>query len=70
MPAPDGLLEGATTVAGAADAEPVTLGTVRTSAGPVVIARVFGAQPGAAVALRVRDGVLEARRPRASKAAT
>jgi uncharacterized OB-fold protein len=59
-PAPEGRLEEATTVAGGADGEPVTLGTVRTCAGPVVIARVIGARPGATVALRVRDGALEA----------
>src|SRR3954468_3888580 len=67
-PAAEGLLEEATTAAGP-DGEPVTLGTVRTAAGPVVIARVIGARPGGEVALRMREGALEARRPRRTKAA-
>ena len=37
-----------------------SLGTVRTDAGPMVIARVAGARPGAAVTLRVVDGAVEA----------
>jgi hypothetical protein len=49
-PAPGGTLEEATG----------SLGTVRTDAGPMVVARVAGAQPGAAVTLRVVDGALEA----------
>lgn len=57
-PAPGGTLEDATESAGPDG--PVTLGTVRTSAGPVVIARVVGARPGAEVTLRVRDGAVEA----------
>ena len=67
-PAAGGTLESATTAAGP-DGDAVTLGTVRTSAGPVVIARVIGARPGAEVALRVRESALEARRPRRAKAA-
>jgi uncharacterized OB-fold protein len=55
VPAPTGVLEEI------ADAQPATLGTVRTAAGPVVVARVVGARPGAEVALRVSDGALEAR---------
>jgi len=39
---------------------PVTLGTVRTDAGPMVVARVADARPGAAVTLRVVDGAVEA----------
>jgi uncharacterized OB-fold protein len=58
VPAPEGILEEL------AEAQPATLGTVRTAAGPVVVARVVGAKPGATVALRVRDGALEARKPR------
>ena len=49
-PAPGGTLEEVTG----------SLGTVRTDAGPMVVARVWGAQPGAAVTLRVVDGALEA----------
>ena len=49
-PAPGGTLEEATG----------SLGTVRTDAGPMVVARVAGARPGAAVTLRVVDGALEA----------
>ena len=67
-PAARGTLESATTAAGP-DGDGVTLGTVRTSAGPVVVARVIGARPGGEVALRLRDGALEARRPRRAKAA-
>ena len=37
------------------------LGTVRTDAGPMVVARVEGASPGERVALRVDDGALTAR---------
>jgi hypothetical protein len=37
-----------------------SLGTVRTDAGPMVIARVVGARPGATVTLRVVDGAVEA----------
>ena len=43
-------------------ADPVVLGTVRTDAGPMVVARVEGASPGERVALRVDDGALTARR--------
>jgi hypothetical protein len=68
QPAPDGVLEEATPTA-TPEGEPVTLGTVRTAAGPVVVARVVGARPGAVVALRMRDGALEARRPRRKAAA-
>jgi len=42
-------------------ADPIVLGTVRTDAGPVVVARVEGASPGERVALRVDDGALTAR---------
>ena len=49
-PAAGGMLEEATG----------SLGTVRTDAGPMVVARVAGARPGAAVTLRVVDGALEA----------
>jgi hypothetical protein len=55
VPATDGILEEAT------DAPHATLGTVRTSAGPVVVARILGVRAGDRVALRVRDGALEAR---------
>jgi hypothetical protein len=68
-PAPTGTLEAATTAAAGPEGAPVTLGTVRSDEGPVVIARVHGARPGDAVALRLRDGALEARRPRRTKAA-
>jgi uncharacterized OB-fold protein len=51
-----GVLEEAT-AAGA-----VVLGTVRTDAGPMVVARVDAASPGERVALRVDDGALTARR--------
>jgi uncharacterized OB-fold protein len=43
-------------------AETVVLGTVRTDAGPMVVARVDGASPGERVALQVDDGALTARR--------
>lgn len=49
-PAPSGTLEEATG----------SLGTVRADAGPMVVARVAGARPGAAVTLRVVDGAVEA----------
>jgi hypothetical protein len=49
-------------------AQPATLGTVRTSAGPMVVARVVGVRAGARVALRVREGALEARRLRTRSA--
>ena len=49
-PAPGGTLEEVTG----------SLGTVRTDAGPMVVARVAGARPGAAVTLRVVDGAVEA----------
>ncbi|UGS33861.1 hypothetical protein DSM104329_00226 [Capillimicrobium parvum] len=68
-PAAGGTLESATTAAGGPDGEAVTLGTVRTNAGPVVVARVIGARPGSEVALRLRDGALEAWRPRRARAA-
>jgi hypothetical protein len=55
--APGGVLEEV------AVAEPATLGTVRTDAGPVVVARVDGCAPGERVALEVCDGALTARRP-------
>ncbi len=42
-------------------ADPIVLGTVRTDAGPMVVARVDGASPGERVALRVDDGALTAR---------
>ena len=42
-------------------AGPIVLGTVRTDAGPMVVARVEGASPGERVALRVDDGALTAR---------
>jgi uncharacterized OB-fold protein len=57
-PAPGGTLEETTESAGPDG--PVTLGTVRTGAGPMVVARVVGARPGAEVNLRVREGALEA----------
>ena len=57
VPAPDGVLEEL------AVAQPATLGTVRTAAGPVVVARVLGARPGERVRLQVRDGALEAAKP-------
>jgi hypothetical protein len=57
VPAAEGILEEVT------EAQPATLGTVRTSAGPMVVARVVDVGAGAPVALRVRDGALEARRP-------
>jgi len=57
-PAPGGTLEQATESAGPDG--PVTLGTVRTDAGPMVVARVADARPGAAVTLRVVDGAVEA----------
>ena len=43
-------------------ADTIVLGTVRTDAGPIVVARVEGASPGERVALRVDDGALTARR--------
>jgi uncharacterized OB-fold protein len=43
-------------------ADAVVLGTVRTDAGPTVVARVEGASRGARVALRVEDGALTAHR--------
>ena len=42
-------------------ADPVVLGTVRTDAGPIVVARIEGALPGERVALQVEDGALTAR---------
>ena len=49
-PAPAGTLEQATG----------SLGTVRTDAGPMVVARVVGARPGRSRDVAGRDGALEA----------
>jgi uncharacterized OB-fold protein len=54
VPAGEGTLEEIT------EAQPATLGTVRTAAGPIVVARVICARAGARVTLRVRDGAVEA----------
>jgi hypothetical protein len=43
-------------------ADPIVLGTVRTDAGPMVVARVEGASPGERVALRLDDRAVTARR--------
>jgi uncharacterized OB-fold protein len=55
----DGVLEQATEQRGP-DGASLRLGTVRTDAGPVVIARLLGGEPGDAVRVRVRRGAIEA----------
>ena len=55
IPAPDGVLEEV------AEAQAGIIGTVRTVAGPIVIARVDDAAVGAPVRLALQDGSLVAR---------
>lgn len=59
LPAPTGRLEQATEIGGA-DGEPLRLGTVRTDAGPVVVVRLLGGEPGDTVRLRRRGAAVEA----------
>jgi hypothetical protein len=49
------------------DSGGVTLGTVRTNAGPMAIARVVGARPGDELTLRVADRALVGRRRRPAR---